>query len=209
MKTKQDITERYDTAAGMIASHQQAQRNIGVLALTVIASVLMLAAAGAQAAPSKEAKAAYSAAKDAASAQYKLDKAHCDTVAGDPKAVCLAEAKAVRVHAEASATAQYKNTLGAYTKARTDIAEANYEVDETRCKALAGNDKDVCIQRAKSTKVAALADAKADKKVVEARTNAREDKRIAEYKVAAEKCDAFAGSAKDDCVKAAKSQFGY
>ena len=57
--------------------------------------------------------------------------------------------------------------------------------------------------------MAALADAKADKKVIEARSDAREDKRKAEYKVATEKCDALAGAAKDQCVSAAKTQYGH
>ncbi|HAT33691.1 MAG TPA: hypothetical protein DCW29_23470 [Janthinobacterium sp.] len=179
-----------------------------------IYTMLLLSAAaaacvGSVAAASNEAKAVYREAEDQAGVNYKAARARCDAITGNPKDVCVAEAKAERVHAEADATAQYKNTLGAFTKARTQIAEANYDVDKTRCAARTGNDKDVCVKQAKSTRVAALADAKADKKVIEARSNAREDKRIAEYKVVTEKCDALAGAAKDNCVKAAKSQFGY
>lgn len=167
------------------------------------------ALAGNASAATSEAKQVYSAAKDAAAANYKTARARCDSITGNPKDVCIEEAKAVRVRAEADASAQYKNTVRAYTKARVDIADANYDVDKSRCKALTGNDKDVCIKQAKSNEVAAKADAKADKKVIEARNNAREDKRIAEYKVASEKCDALAGSAKDTCVTAAKTQYGY
>ena len=54
----------------------------------------------------------------------------------------------------------------------------------------------------------ALADAKLDKKVGEARNDAAEDKREADYKVATEKCDSLAGDAKAACVSAAKSRFG-
>jgi hypothetical protein len=178
-----------------------------VLAVAGICGGSAASAAGVDA--KAEAKAAYGAAKDAAQANFKVERAKCDALAGNAKDVCVAEAKADRVHAEASAEAQYKNTLRAYTKARIKIADANHEVDKTRCAALAGNDKDVCVKRADSTYVAAKADAKADKKVIEARSNAREDKRIAEYKVASEKCDALAGTAKDHCVSAAKAQFGY
>ncbi|MET3131565.1 hypothetical protein AAKU55_001827 [Oxalobacteraceae bacterium GrIS 1.11] len=160
-------------------------------------------------AASSEAKAAYNAANDLASANYKAARVRCNAITGNPKDVCVAEAKALRVHAEADASAQYKNTLGTFTKARTQIADANYDVDKARCEARTGNEKDVCIKQAKSTRVAALADAKADKKVIEARSNAREDKRSAEYKVATERCDALAGPAKDNCVQAAKTQFGY
>lgn len=178
-------------------------------AAVLICMMGALSVAGGAVAASAEAKAAYKSSNDVASNNYKMARAQCDGITGNPKDVCVAEAKALRVHAEAEATAQYKNTLQAYTKARTEIAEANYDVDVARCGEHAGNEKDVCIKQAKSTKVAALADAKADKKVIEARSNAREDKRIAEYKVATERCDALAGSAKDNCVKAAKTQFGY
>ena len=178
--------------------------------ITAIVVSLACATWGGQAlAATPEAKAAYKAANVQAALNYKQAHAECEKITGNPKDVCIAEAKAVRAYDEAVAQAQYTNTLRAYTKARIKIADANYDVDLARCNALTGNDKDVCVKLAKSTKVAALADAKADKKVIEARSDAREAKRKAEYKVAAEKCDALAGAAKDDCIKAAKTQFGY
>jgi hypothetical protein len=155
-----------------------------------------------------EAKAAYAEAKDSAAAAYKAARARCDAIAGNPKDVCVAEAKTARVRAEQEASAYYNNTLKAYTQSRMRIAAANYELDKTKCAALTGNERDVCIRQAKSALIAAQADAKADKKAIEARTDARDDKRTAEYKVALEKCDAFAGAAKDSCVSAAKSQYG-
>jgi hypothetical protein len=112
------------------------------------------------------------------------------------------------VRAEQEAGAFYKNTLKAYTASRIKIAAANYDLDKAKCGALAGNDRDVCISQAKATLIAAKADAKADKKAIEARSDARDDKRTAQYKVALEKCDAYAGAAKENCVSAAKVQFG-
>ena len=76
-----------------------------------------------------------------------------------------------------------------------------------RCAAVTGNDRDVCTEQAKATLVAAQADAKADRKSIEARLDAREDKLAAEYRVAIEKCDAYAGAVKDGCVNAAKTAF--
>jgi hypothetical protein len=176
------------------------------LATALLAVALPSPVVAAPATP--EAKALFQNAKTDAAARYKAARARCDPMAGNPKDVCIAEAKAARVRAEADATAQYRNTLRAYTKARIDIANADFALDRARCGALAGNEHDVCVERARASRTAALADAKADKKVIEARSDAREDKRIAEYKVAAEKCDALAGTAKDQCVAAAKSQFG-
>ena len=170
--------------------------------------VAALCGSGAAGAATAEAKAAYVQARDSAAATYKAARARCDAITGNPKDVCVEEAKAARVRAEEEAGAFYKNTLKAYTASRLKIASANYDLDKAKCGALAGNDKDVCISQAKATLIAAQADAKADKKAIEARSDARDDKRTAQYKVALEKCDAFAGAAKDSCVSTAKSQFG-
>lgn len=155
-----------------------------------------------------EAKAAFTEARDRATLEYKAALAKCNAITGNPKNICVAEAKAARVHAEEKASAAYKNTLKAYTQSRMKIASAYYDLDKVKCAALTGNDRDVCMKQAKATLVAAQADAKADKKTIDARNDARDDKRTAEYKVAREKCDAFAGAAKDNCVTAAKSQYG-
>ncbi|PXX44033.1 hypothetical protein [Undibacterium pigrum] len=151
---------------------------------------------------------AYTAAKETASTDFKLAKSKCDAITGNPKDVCIAEAKATRVHTEANAKATYKNTLAARTSARKDIANVDYDLEKTKCGSMNGNDKDVCIKQASANKVAALADAKADKKVVEARVDAKDDKVKAEYKLELEKCDALAGQGKDNCFAAAKSKFG-
>ena len=160
----------------------------------------------AQAVP--DAKTAYHTARDAAASAYKAARARCDTVTGNPREVCVAEAKAERVRIEEEAGAAYKNTLKAYTQARMRIADANYGRDKARCGAVTGNERDVCLKQAKATLIAAQADARADRKMIEARTDAREDKLTAEYRVALEKCDAFAGAVKDQCVNAAKTAYG-
>jgi hypothetical protein len=76
------------------------------------------------------------------------------------------------------------------------------------CDDKGGNAKDVCVTEAKAAHTKALADAKLDKKVGEARKDASADKRDADYKVATEKCDSLAGDAKAACVSAAKAKFG-
>jgi hypothetical protein len=176
-------------------------------ALLLISAVLCWAGQ-AHAAGTPQAKATYVQARDSAAQAYKSARAQCNAITGNPKDLCVAEAKAARVRAEEEAEASYKNTLKAYTQARMRIASANYERDKTRCAALTGNDKDVCMQQAKAVLITAQADARADKKMIEARADARNDKLTAAYKVALEKCDAFAGAAKDQCVSAAKSGYG-
>jgi hypothetical protein len=159
----------------------------------------------AQAVP--DAKNAWRQAREAAAENFKHARAQCNSITGNPRDLCIAEAKAARVRAEEEADAAHENTLKAYTRARMRIASANFERDKTRCAALTGNDKDVCMEQAKATLITAEADAKADRKTIEARNEAREDKQKAAYRVALEKCDAFAGAAKDQCVTAAKAAY--
>ncbi len=170
-------------------------------------SIGLAASAANAASPTAEAKAAYSSVKDAAAIQYKADRIKCDSLAGNPKDVCVAEAKATEKRTDAEAESNYKGTEKARAAARKDIANANYDVAKTKCDNMKGNDKDVCVAEAKSAKVAAVEDAKADKKVADARKDASEDKMDAEYKVAREKCDALGGAAKDGCVKQVKAKF--
>lgn len=179
-----------------------------ILLTLLVATTVSVAPAHAQAPDAAGNKPAYNMARDTAAAQYKSARAACDTITGNPKDVCIEEAKAARVRADEEANAYYENTLKAFTQSRMRIAAANFDRDKAKCNALTGNDKDVCISQAKATLISVQADAKADSKTIEARADARADKQTAAYKVAIEKCDAFAGAVKDNCVSTAKTQFG-
>lgn len=177
------------------------------LAALMMTALCVTCSVAAHAAPD-DAKLAWTAANDKAANDFKLARGRCDVLTGNPKDVCIAEAKAARVYLEANAKARYKNSLAATTDARKSIADADYEVEKTRCASLTGNPKDVCLKESKANLVAALADAKADRKIGEARADAQEDKRSADYKVALEKCDAYAGAPQKTCVADVKAQFG-
>lgn len=154
-----------------------------------------------------------------ADAQSKVDKDACASRSGNAKDICLAEANGKEKVAKADAEAAYRNAPKACEDARGARAEARYNVSKEECDELAGNAKDVCVQEADAVLVKARADAKVDRvaadanqgaatKQADARKEANAEKRNAEYKVAVEKCDAFAGSAKDTCIGNAKVQNG-
>lgn len=142
-----------------------------------------------------------------AEASYKSAKAACSSLAGNAKDVCLAEAKVEKTYSIAKTDGDYKNTPTAIYDGRKSVASAEYDLAKAKCGAKAGNDKDVCIKEAKAIEVRAQADAKAGTKISDARADASDAKRTANYKVALEKCDAFAGDVKATCVKNAKAQF--
>ncbi len=172
----------------------------------------------------------YKAAEKRITADYKSDKANCNSLAGNAKDICKAEAKGKNKVAEAELEAQYKPSKKATYEGSVAKAEADYAVAKEKCDDKAGNEKDVCVKQAKAALVRGKADAKAQMKTSEANATAREEtsdartkaqekgsearhdatsaKRDADYKVEIEKCDKFAGDTKDQCVAHAKAQFG-
>ena len=175
-----------------------------VRAIVVSAGALTLAG-GAHAAGDKG---AYDSAKASAKSTYEAAKKRCDALNGNAKDICVAEAKAARTKTEEDAEVAYKNTPKAREHAIHEVAEANYKVAKERCDDKTGNDKDVCVKVAKAELTRAKADAKAGRKTADARNDAAKDKREADYKVAAEKCDALNGDAKSACIKEAKARYG-
>jgi hypothetical protein len=170
----------------------------------IVAAVLALPMAHA----ANTSKEAYKSGKDAISAQYKTDKAACDSLSGNAKDICVAEAKGKEKVAKAELEYNHTGKPADQNKLNKVRAEAAYDVAKEKCDDKAGNDKDVCVKEAKAAETKAKAEAKAGKETGEARKEATNDKRDADYKVAAEKCDTLSGDAKDSCVKAAKARYG-
>jgi hypothetical protein len=164
-------------------------------------------------------KDARDAAYKSAEAQYKSEKDACGRMSGNAKDICVEEAKGRQNIAKADADAAFENTPKKREAARLARADATYAVAKEKCDDLAGNHKDVCVKEAKAAYVKAKADANVDRvaadtrntsaeKTADAKRDATNDIRDAEYKVAMEKCDALASTAKDSCVRDAKARFG-
>jgi hypothetical protein len=85
-----------------------------------------------------------------AESSYAVAKERCDDLAGNPKDVCVKEAKAVEV--KALADAKLGKEIGEARKdAATDKRDADYKVAIEKCDALAGDAKSSCVGSAKAT----------------------------------------------------------
>jgi hypothetical protein len=184
---------------------------------TLAAAIVLVFSTGAMAAGMS--KDDYYAGKDRISTDYRAARAACNSLASNAKDVCVADAEGKDAIAKAQLEAAYEPSLKARYEVSIAIAEGRYSVASTRCGAKAGNDKDVCIKEAKADEVAAKADAKAwlktadanqvaSDKTMAARADADADKRDADYAVAKEKCDTYAGDARANCLNDAKARFG-
>jgi hypothetical protein len=172
---------------------------------SALAIAALFAASGAYAGTMS--KAEFSAAKDRIEADYKTDKAGCDSLAGNAKDICVEQVKGKNKVARAELEANYSGKAADFNKLEITRADADFAVAKERCDDKGGNAKDVCVTEAKSTHTKALVDAKLGKKVGEARKDAVDDKRDADYKVAAEKCESLSGDAKAACISDAKMRF--
>jgi hypothetical protein len=172
----------------------------------------------------------YNAAKDAIKINHKAAKKACDAFANNAKAICVEQANGDEKIAHADLEDRNDPTAKSHYKTRVARAEAEYDIAKQRCDDKAGNDKDVCVKEVKAAKVYALANAETQMKTWKARTTANEvkadantkakesitaakhdaasDKRDADYAVAKEKCEAFAGPTKELCVNKAKAEYG-
>lgn len=183
--------------------------------MAMAVGVCISAGAGAQGLSKEQ----YQAGKDRIAAEFKADKAACDSMAGNAKDICQAEAGGLEGVSKAKLEAAFKPSLQASYNVRIATAKADYGVARERCNDSAGNVKSVCVKEARAAEVAATADAKvrlttanansvASEKSVDARREAASATRDADYDVAREKCNSFAGDVKSNCIDDAKARFG-
>jgi hypothetical protein len=92
-------------------------------------------------------------------ADYDVAKEKCDDLAGNPKDVCVKEAKAALVKVKSDAKVERvaaetkKDGAEKRTEARSDATaakrDANYKVALEKCDVLSGESKDACVRNAK------------------------------------------------------------
>ena len=161
----------------------------------------------------------YKAGNERIAGEFKSAKESCKSLSGNANDVCMKEAEAGATIARAELTATYQPSTQNRYKASVAKATGEYAVAYEKCDDSAGNAKDVCLKEAKAAEVAAKADAKARmeisnangtavQKTSAARQNAASDKRDADYDVAKQKCDVYAGDVKARCMDDAKAAFG-
>jgi hypothetical protein len=164
----------------------------------------------------------YKASQERISADYKMGKEKCKSLAGNARDVCMKEAKGAENVAMAELWVQYKPSDKAHYQARVAKADADYGVAKEQCDDLAGNAKDVCKKDATAAHVRAVENAKvaqvqakpADSAaakgaaVAEVRKDAAAEKREADYKAAKARCDVMSGDLKSKCVDDAKRMYG-
>ena len=175
---------------------------------TLLATALSAAFASAYAAETKPDTATYRTMTQQADADYKVATAQCKDMSGNARKVCTEEAKVVRARADLAALTDYNNTLKGRTKARTDLANADYSLAKLKCADTSGAEKDSCMSNARAVHTAALADVKADRNIQVASTGTtntmspvtRTTTSDATKSAAVDKCAQVAGSPNTGCL---------
>lgn len=125
------------------------------LLATLLASVAGATIAAAPAFAQSDA-AGYRAAMQKIEKEHDVAKDKCDALTKED--VCEEQADVARAKAELAAAQKYDNTPDRLNAAHRKLAEAEYELAEEKCDAMKGNQKDGCMNTAKSVRTAALAE---------------------------------------------------
>lgn len=143
-----------------------------------------------------------------AEAELRADRAACDKLVGNPRDVCREQARGKELVAKAELDLAHTGTRKSQDKLTTVRMDTVYDLARTQCNDKAGSAKSVCTKEAQSVRAKAQADLKLHQRVTDAKRDAAEDRRDADYKLAAEKCDAMAADARAACMAAAKAKAG-
>ncbi len=131
-------------------------------------------------------------------AQRRADEKRCDTLSGNDKTTCKAQAKAAEKSAKARVDAAYRGTE-AERNAKIEAAKADPLAASAHCNAMSGDAKSACVKRAK---------AHDEQAVAAARQDAGQRKLDADYDAEIARCGKLAAAAKTSCVDAANARFG-
>jgi len=101
-----------------------------------------------------------SAEKDRISADYKADKAKCDSMQGNAKDVCMKQAKGKENVAKAELDAKQNPSPRNQRKVEEAKAKSDYEVAKEKCDDQKGKEKSACEKEAKASYDRAKADIK-------------------------------------------------
>ena len=98
--------------------------------------------------------------EDKIEAEYKADKAKCDSMNGNAKDVCMKEAKGKEKVAKAELDAQKDPSARNQRKVEEAKADAKYDVAKEKCDGMKGAEKSACEKDAKAEHERAQADIK-------------------------------------------------
>lgn len=131
----------------------------------LLCSAAVVAAAGATTLPKHPplSHQAYTAQKAQIAAQLDANRKLCDSMKGNTRDVCEAEARGRADALKAELEARYKPSPEASFESRSVTAEANYTVAKAKCNAFKGAPRDRCMKEAKAAREAALRQAKVEK----------------------------------------------
>lgn len=182
---------------------------------------------GALAAPLS--KADYKVEKSNIETKFKADHKACDGLAGNAKDICQVEAKGMERVARADLEANYEPSAKHTFEVHVAKAKAALATAKEKCDDQAGNAKAVCRKEAEAAYTSDMAKAKLNEKTGEinnkaasemketqntamdkkanARKEAKDDVRDADYKTALQKCDAYAGDVRSNCITEARTRF--
>ena len=160
----------------------------------------------------------YQARDEAITLHLRSAEAACAPLAGQPAAVCLAEASAEERIARSELGAQYRPSARARHHALVVAADSRLALARVHCDNLAGIARSNCITQAIVLRTSAHADALAQRRTFEANARAAEqsaedreeaasDTFAARYAAARLQCDGYVDKLRERCLLQTRDQY--
>ena len=173
--------------------------------VALLAAAVMLPSVLAQAVPGMT-KPEFEKAKDGIKTTFEGERRACSRLAANTRETCVDRLRGEERIALAQLQLNYTGTADDEFALYQAQYEARYDVDRQRCAELAGKDKDICIQQAKTERDKAKADARMARRINEAVAEDTRARMKADYELAREKCDVLSGDARGVCIDTAKAR---
>jgi hypothetical protein len=182
--------------------------------MTAISAVITLAL-GTGVVAENMSKDDYKAARDRIETTFRADKRRCDSMSGNAKDICHAEAAGREKIAKAELEARHNPTQELRYEARMIKAASDYDTARERCDDRTGNRKQACLDQAAAARsefrLSGTANGGEDFAGISSEAHGEDaaaTRDAAEYESAKRRCMDLEGPARKRCLDNAKAQHG-
>lgn len=175
---------------------------------TLLAAACALTAAAGAAQGANFSQHEYDALKEDIKAGFKAERRACGQQSGNARKVCLERARGGERVALAQLQLNYTGLAGDEAALHRAEYRAQYGIEKQRCAELAGSQKEICLQTARTEYDKARADARMARRISQAVADDTRARLKADYELAREKCEALSGrDAREACIASAKASY--
>lgn len=149
----------------------------------------------------------YEDAQEQIGRKFYEEKSKCEQLDGTRKKICIEKAEAAAKIAQEELDASQEGDVKNHIETANSKLAEQYDVDKLRCETLAGDAKNLCLEKAKNKYDKAKADAELREQSYDAFKQKNKKQNEADYKLEMKKCGLLEGNLKKTCEAQAREKY--